>query len=248
MEGPFDRTRMLLGDEALARLADARVAVFGVGGVGGSACEALARSGVGYFLLVDRDVVSVSNRNRQIIALASTAGRPKTEVMRARILDINPDAVVDVRDCFFLPGNADTFDFAAFDYVVDAVDTVSAKLALIERSRAAGTPVISAMGAGNKLDPTRFRVSDISQTRVCPLARVMRRELKKRGIDHVKVVWSDEEALTPTGGADADPGRRSTPGSVAWVPTVAGLILAGAVVTDLIRGAGGRTPPVKDEK
>ncbi len=236
MQDQFSRTRLLLGEAALEKLAKCRVAVFGVGGVGGYVCEALARSGVGAFDLVDDDQVALTNLNRQIIATHSTLGRDKVEVMAERMRDINPAVDVRPRRCFFLPENADEFSFDEYDYVVDAVDTVAAKLALIEKARARGVPVISAMGAGNKLDPGRFRVSDISQTNTCPLARVMRRELHKRGIDHVKVVWSDEPPVQPMGEAEDAPAghaRRSTPGSTAFAPAVAGLMIAGEVVKDL---------------
>ena len=237
----FSRTERLLGARAMAALAQARVAVFGIGGVGGHVCEALARSGVGALDLVDDDQVALSNLNRQIIATHQTLGRDKVEVMRERILDINPRAVVRARKCFFLPENADDFPFGEYDYVVDAVDTVAAKLALIMKARECGVPVISAMGAGNKLDPTRFRVSDVYETTVCPLARIMRRECRKRGIEHLKVVWSDEPPLTPieaaegvAAPADIHP-RRAVPGSTAFVPAVAGLIIAGEVVRDLTK-------------
>ena len=236
MQDQFSRTRLLLGEAALEKLAKCRVAVFGVGGVGGYVCEALVRSGVGAFDLVDDDQVALTNLNRQIIATHSTLGRDKVEVMAERMRDINPAVDVRPRRCFFLPENADEFPFDEYDYVVDAVDTVAAKLALIEKARAHGVPVISAMGAGNKLDPGRFRVSDISKTNICPLARVMRRELHKRGIDHVKVVWSDEPPIQPMGEAEDAPAghaRRSTPGSTAFAPAVAGLMIAGEVVKDL---------------
>ena len=235
MLNQFSRTELLLGAPAMAALAKARVAVFGIGGVGGHVCEALARSGVGAFDLVDDDRVSLTNLNRQIIATHSTVGQYKVDVMRARILDINPEADVRVHRRFFLPENADEFPFGEYDYVVDAVDTVSAKLALILKARAFGVPVISAMGAGNKLDPTRFRVADVHETEVCPLARVMRRECRKRGIEHLKVVYSDEPPVEPLASADeaAPAGKRTVPGSTAFVPAVAGLILAGEVIRDL---------------
>ena len=226
-----------MGEDGVEALRRAKVAIFGIGGVGGYVAEALARSGVGAFVLVDKDVVSVSNINRQIIATAKTVGRPKAQLMRERILEINPEAVVEVRDCFFLPENAAEFDFPSYNYVVDAVDTVTAKLELVMRARKAGVPVISSMGAGNKLDPTRFEVADIYETSVCPLARVMRRELKKRGVDGLKVVYSKEEALVPKR-ILSDESKRVIPGSVAFVPSVAGLILAGEVVKDLVSGAG----------
>ena len=232
MEDMFSRTRMLLGDAAMDRLKAARVAVFGIGGVGGHAVEALARSGVGALDFVDSDRVALSNLNRQIIATRDTLGMLKVEAAKARVLSINPDCAVETWPVFFLPETADRFDFTQYDYAIDAIDTVAGKLRLIEAAKAAGVPVISSMGAGNKLDPTAFRVADISETSVCPLARVMRRELKKRGIDHVKVVYSTEPALSPAP-TDEPTGRRATPGSVAFVPSVAGLILAGEVIKDI---------------
>ena len=234
MEDMFSRTRMLLGDAAMDRLKRARVAVFGVGGVGGHVVEALTRSGVGALDLIDSDRVELSNLNRQIIATRDTLGMLKVNAAKARVLSINPDCQVQTHPIFFLPETADQFDFTQYDYVVDAIDTVAGKLQLIEAAKAAGVPVISSMGAGNKLDPTAFRVADIDQTSVCPLARVMRRELRKRGIEHVKVVYSTEPALSPAP-ADEETDRRSTPGSVAFVPAVAGLVLAGEVIKDLIK-------------
>ena len=238
MSDQFSRTRLLLGEAAMAALARARVAVFGVGGVGGYVCETLARSGVGHFDLVDDDRVSLSNLNRQIIATRSTVGLDKVKVMRARILEINPEADVRARKCFFLPENADMFPFGEYDYVVDAVDTVAAKLELIRRANARGVPIISAMGAGNKLDPTRFRVADLYETSVCPLARVMRRECRRRGIERLKVVFSDEPPVRPVAqiedGANRDAGRRDIPGSTAFAPAAAGLAIAAEVVKDLI--------------
>ena len=234
MEDMFSRTRMLLGDEAMERLARARVAVFGIGGVGGHAVEALARSGIGALDLIDSDRVVLSNLNRQIIATRDTLGMLKVDAAKARVLSINPDCAVRTWPIFYLPETASQFDFSAYDYVVDAIDTVAGKLQLIEAAKAAGTPIISSMGAGNKLDPTAFRVADISETSVCPLARVMRRELKKRGIDHVKVVYSTEPALSPAP-TDEPTGRRATPGSTAFVPAVAGLILASEVIKDIIK-------------
>lgn len=230
MKEEFSRTKMLLGADAMDRLARSRVAVFGIGGVGGYVCEALARSGVGALDLIDKDKVAVSNINRQIIATQETVGREKTDVMRERILSINPQAQIRVYPCFFLPENADSFPFHEYDYVVDAVDTVTAKIELVMRAKDAGVPIISSMGAGNKLDATAFRVADIYDTRVCPLARVMRRELKKRNVEHLKVVYSEEE---PISSSCIDAPRRQTPGSVAFVPSVAGLIIAGEVVKDL---------------
>lgn len=234
MDETFSRTELLIGEEGLNRLQGAKVAVFGVGGVGGYAAEALARSGIGHFLLVDNDVVSESNLNRQIIALRSTVGQYKTKVMKARIADICPETEVETRECFFLPENEDLFDFGNYDYVVDAIDTVSGKIALAERCHEAGTRIISAMGAGNKMDPTKFTVTDIYRTEVCPLARVMRRELKKRGIPALKVVYSTEAAMTPGRQIVSGDGRKITPGSMAFVPGAAGLILAAEVVRDLL--------------
>ena len=231
----FLRTQMLLGTEALARLQKARVAVFGIGGVGGYTVEALARSGVGQLDLIDSDTVSVSNINRQILATHSTVGLPKVEAAKRRILDINPDCAVRTYRMFYLPETADQFDFSQYDYIVDAIDTVTGKLQLVERAVAAGTPIICCMGTGNKLDASAFEVSDISKTSMCPLARIMRKELSKRGIRHLKVVYSREEALTPTGWEEeaAALGKRQIPGSVAFVPGAAGLILAGEVIRDI---------------
>lgn len=232
MDEKFSRAGMLLGEAAMDRLAKARVAVFGIGGVGGYTAEALARSGIGSLDLIDRDQVSISNINRQIIATVQTLGKYKVQVMQERILAINPQAQVQAYSCFFLPETAVQFDFREYDYVVDAVDTVTAKIHLALKAQEAGTPIISSMGAGNKLDPTRFEVADLSQTSVCPLARVMRRELKKRGIEHLKVVYSKEEALSPLEEIREGSGR-IVPGSVSFVPSVAGLILAGEVIKDL---------------
>ena len=231
----FLRTEMLLGSEALTRLQSARVAVFGLGGVGGYAVEALARSGVGSLDLIDSDTVSVSNLNRQILATHSTVGMLKVDAARNRVLDINPACNVKTWPVFYTPDTADSFDFTQYDYIVDAIDTVTGKLALVERAKAAGTPIICCMGTGNKLDASAFQVADISKTTMCPLARVMRRELSKRGIRHLKVVYSQEEALTPTGWEEeaAALGKRQIPGSVAFVPGAAGLLLAGEVVRDL---------------
>ena len=234
----FSRTRLLLGAEAMDRLAAARVAVFGLGGVGGYVVEALARSGVGQLDLVDNDTIALSNLNRQILATHDTVGMAKVDAAAERVHAIAPDCVVRTYKTFFLPETAGEFDFTQYDYVVDAVDTVTAKLTLAESARAAGVPIISAMGTGNKLDPSAFRVADVSKTSVCPLARVMRKELRKRGVNHLKVVYSTE---TPVRGEGEDvpdpaehPGRRDIPGSVAFVPAAAGLILAGEVVRDLI--------------
>ncbi|MBQ2254405.1 MAG: tRNA threonylcarbamoyladenosine dehydratase [Clostridia bacterium] len=225
MKEIFSRGASLLGEDGIARLRASRVAVFGVGGVGGFAAEALARSGVGALDLIDHDTVSPSNINRQIIALHSTVGRKKVEVMAERIADICPDTVVRTFDTFYLPETAHLFDFSIYDYVVDAIDTVSGKIALVMQAKAAGIPIICAMGAGNKTDPSAFRVADISQTKVCPLAKVMRVELRKRGITDVKVVYSEEPPLIPL--------EEGVPGSLAFVPSAAGLMMAGAVVMDL---------------
>ena len=225
MKEIFSRGASLLGEDGIARLRVSRVAVFGVGGVGGFAAEALARSGVGALDLIDHDTVSPSNINRQIIALHSTVGRKKVEVMAERIADICPDTVVRTFDTFYLPETAHLFDFSIYDYVVDAIDTVSGKIALVMQAKAAGIPIICAMGAGNKTDPSAFRVADISQTKVCPLAKVMRVELRKRGITDVKVVYSEEPPLIPL--------EEGVPGSLAFVPSAAGLMMAGAVVMDL---------------
>ena len=234
MDDLFARTRLLLGQDGLDRLAAARVAVFGVGGVGGYVVEALARSGVGALDLIDSDTVDATNLNRQIIATVDAIGRSKVEVAAERVASINPSCVVRAHQCFFLPETADQFDFAAFDYVIDAVDTVSAKIALVEAAFAAGVPIVSSMGAGNKLDPTAFRVADIYETSVDPLARVMRRELRWRGILSLKVVYSTELPLVPASDDMAvKDGTRPAPGSVAFVPSVAGLILGGEVVKDL---------------
>ena len=225
MENQFERTELLIGTEGLQRLADARVAVFGIGGVGGYVAEALARSGIGVLDLIDHDKVSITNLNRQIYALRSTVGRYKVDVAKERIQDINPAAQVYVHKVFYLPDTAAQFDFTAYDYVVDAIDTVTGKLALVQQAQAAGTPVISSMGAGNKMDPSAFLAADIYETSVCPLAKVMRRELKKRGIEKLKVVYSKEQPLQTHG---------PVPGSNAFVPAAAGLVLAGEVVKDLI--------------
>ena len=236
VEDQFARTELLLGSDAMRILGKSKVAVFGVGGVGGYVTEALARSGVGAFELIDRDVVSVTNLNRQIIATWKTIGRDKTEVMAERIRDINPEAEVTLRKCFYLPETADQFDFTRYDYVVDAVDTVTAKIEIILQAQRAGVPVISSMGAGNKLDPSAFEVADIYKTSVDPLARVMRRELKKRGVKKLKVVYSKEAPIKPLGQIEADPeaGRKDVPGSSAFTPSAAGLLIASEVVKDLI--------------
>ena len=228
------RTAILLGDQAVDKLAGAHVAVFGVGGVGGFVAEALARAGVGALDLIDSDTVSVSNINRQIIALHSTVGRLKVDVMAERIRDINPDCAVRTYPIFYLPETADEFDFSTYDYIADAVDTVSAKIDLAVRANEAGVPIIAAMGAGNKLDAAAFEVADISKTSVCPLARVMRIELRKRGIHHMKVVYSKEEPRKPTVSISDGP-RRAVPGSVSFVPGAAGLIMAGQIILDLTK-------------
>ena len=232
----YGRTEILLGAEGVKNLAQATVAVFGVGGVGGFAAEALARSGVGKLELIDHDTVSVSNMNRQIVALHSTVGKYKVDVMKDRIRDINPEIEVVAHRCFYLPETAGQFDFSKYDYVVDCIDTVTGKLQLVEAAKAAGVPIICSMGAGNKLDPTGFEVADISKTSVCPLAKVMRRELKKRNIKNVKVVYSKEEPVEAKAEVSQSTGRRSVPGSCAFVPSVAGLILAGEVIKDLAAG------------
>ena len=250
MLNQFSRTELLLGKEGMEALGRARVAVFGIGGVGGYVCEALVRSGVGAFDLIDDDKVCLTNLNRQIIATRKTVGQYKTDVMKERMLEINPAVDVRVHKCFFLPENAGEFPFGEYDYIVDAVDTVTAKLELIQIAQKMDIPIISAMGAGNKLDPGRFRVADISETRVCPLARIMRRELKKRGIRNLKVVYSDEEpirpiddmaiscrshCICPPGAKHKCTERRDIPGSTAFVPAVAGLLIAGEIVKDLTK-------------
>ena len=236
MEGIFDRTRLLLGAEAMQKLAKSRVAVFGLGGVGGHAAEGLCRSGVGALDLFDNDEVSLTNLNRQLIATRDTIGMPKTEAMRQRLLSINPEVQLEARQLFYLPENADQVDLSRYDYVIDAIDTVSAKLELAVRCDRLGIPLISAMGAGNKLDPTKLVVTDINQTSVCRLARVMRQELRKRGVKKLKVCYSTEPALTPLmeeSTEEAAPGKRQTPGSTSFVPSVMGLIIAGQVVREL---------------
>ena len=242
MNSPFSRTERLLGRPAMEILARSRVAVFGIGGVGGYTVEALVRSGIGAIDLIDDDKVCVSNINRQIYATHQTVGRYKVEVAAERIAAIHPETVVRTYSTFYMPETADQFDFSAYDYIVDAIDTVTGKLELAVRAQAAGVPLISSMGAGNKLDPTAFEVADISQTSVCPLDNVMRREIKRRGIEHLKVVYSKEPPLTPIDNEDPDApaengrpghGRRLTPGSNAFTPSVAGLIIAGEVIKDL---------------
>lgn len=231
MSEEFSRLELLIGQEAMSRLTRKRVAVFGIGGVGGHVAEALARSGVGALDLIDKDTVDVTNLNRQIVALHSTIGKSKVDVMKERILDINPECQVHAYQCFYLPETKDDFDFTQYDYVVDAVDTVTAKIQLVMEAKRCKTPIISSMGAGNKMNPAAFEVADLYQTSVCPLARVMRRELKKRGISQLKVVYSREEAIHP----DFPEGEEVVPGSNAFVPSVAGLILASEVVKDLVK-------------
>ena len=248
MLNQFSRTQLLLGEEAMDRLKRSRVAVFGVGGVGGYVCEALVRSGVGAFDLIDDDKVCLTNLNRQIIATRKTVGQYKVDVMKNRMLEINPDVDVRLYKCFFLPENAADFPFEEYDYIVDAVDTVTAKIELVMRAKASHVPIISAMGAGNKLDPGRFKIADIYDTSVCPLARVMRRELKKRNVRSLKVVYSDEQpirpiedmsiscrthCICPPGAEHKCTERRDIPGSTAFVPAVAGLMIAGEIVKDL---------------
>ena len=255
MLNQFSRTQLLYGEEAMGRLASSRVAVFGIGGVGGYVVEALVRSGVGTLDIIDDDKVCLTNINRQIIATRSTVGKHKVDVMKERMLDINPKADITVHKCFFLPENADDFDFKSYDYVVDAVDTVTAKIEIIMRCKQEDVPVISCMGAGNKLDPSRFKVADIYKTTMCPLAKVMRREMKKRGVKNLKVVFSDEKpvrpiedmsiscrtnCICPPGAAHKCTERRDIPGSIAFTPAVAGLVLASEVIKDLSDGFGGR--------
>ena len=235
MQNQFSRTQLLFGPEAMEKLRKSRVAVFGIGGVGGYVAEALARSGVGHIDLVDNDVVSESNINRQIIATHKTLGMYKVDAEKERILEINPNCEVGVYKMFYLPENAADIDLSVYDYVIDAVDAVTAKIEIIKRAKEAGTPVISSMGAANKLDPTAFEVADIYKTQVCPLAKVMRRELKKRGIESLKVVYSREEAIKPLKLEEEQTGRRVTPASIAFVPSVAGLIVAGEVIKDLVK-------------
>ena len=227
-----ERSELLLGKEATVKLQDSYVAVFGIGGVGSFAAEALARAGVGRILLVDNDVVSESNVNRQLIALTDTVGIPKTEVMARRIAAINPAAQVEQRQCFFSADNADLFPFEELDYIVDAIDSVSSKVELICRAKAAETPIISSMGTGNKLDPTKFVVTDLYKTDTCPLARVLRQQLRKRGVDSLQVVYSTEPPMTPLE-TISDGGRRQVPGSLPFVPPVAGMIAAGVVIRSL---------------
>ena len=229
----FSRSEMLLGKESTKKLSDCRVILFGLGGVGSYTAEALARAGIGHLTVVDSDCVAPSNINRQLCALISTVGKPKVEVIRDRILDINPDCRVTMLRKFYLPENADEFDLGSYDYIADAIDTVSAKIDLAKKSQELGIPIISCMGTGNKFDPTQFRISDISKTSGCPLCRVMRRELKNRGIKKLNVVWSPEEPAKPAP-SDENNGKRQTPGSLPFVPGTAGLIMAGKIITDLV--------------
>ena len=234
MKEEFLRTAMLLGDDGIKKLNQSTVAVFGLGGVGGYTVEALARAGVGHLVLTDSDTISVSNINRQLIALHSTVGMKKTEAFKERIKAINPDCKVTIHDCFYLPETAGEFDFSLYDYVVDAVDTVTAKLDIIMKSKDAGVQIISSMGAGNKLDPSLLRISDIYKTSVCPLAKVMRYELKKRGVKELKVVYSTETPIKPLFEVKTE-GKRQTPGSVSFVPSVAGLLISSEVIKDLTK-------------
>ena len=250
MLNQFSRTQLLYGEEAIKKLSESRVAIFGIGGVGGYVCEALVRSGVGHFDLIDDDKVCLTNLNRQILATRKTVGKYKAEVMAERMKEINPDVDIRIHKCFFLPENANDFQFDEYDYVVDAVDTVTAKLELIMRSQSFGVPIISAMGAGNKIDAGRLKIADIYDTQVCPLARVMRHELRKRGVKKLKVVYSDEQpirpiedmsiscrthCICPPGAQHKCTERRDIPGSTAFVPAVAGLLIAGEVINDICR-------------
>lgn len=250
MLNQFSRTQLLLGEESMKKLSDMRVAVFGIGGVGGYVCEALVRTGVGHFDLIDDDKVCLTNLNRQIIATRKTVGQYKADVMKERMLEINPNVEVNVHKCFFLPENADEFPFADYDYVVDAVDTVTAKVELVMKCKEMNVPIISSMGAGNKLDASAFKVADIYKTKMCPLAKVMRHEMKKRGVKKLKVVYSEEKptrpiedmsiscrthCICPPGAQHKCTERRDIPGSVAFVPSVAGLIIAGEVIKDLTK-------------
>lgn len=235
MSEQFSRTELLLGEDKIEKLKNSRIAVFGVGGVGGFTVEALARSGVGTIDIIDNDTVCLSNINRQIIATHSALGRYKVDVMKERILDINPDAVVNAYKTFYTKETSGEFDFTQYDYIIDAIDTVSGKIELVMQAQKAGTPIICSMGAGNKLDPTAFEVSDIYKTSVCPLARVMRNELRKRGVKKLKVVYSKEMPTTPKASTEASGNRRQIPGSTAFVPSVAGLIIAGEVIKGIVK-------------
>ena len=236
MLNQFSRTELIIGKENIDKLRKSKVVLFGIGGVGSYVLEGLVRAGIGHFVLVDDDTVSVTNINRQIIATTKTIGKNKVDIAKERVLDINPDAIVETKQMFFLPETEDFFD-SSIDYIIDAVDTVTAKLEIIERAKKHNIPVISCMGTGNKLDPTRFEVTDISKTKICPLAKAMRKNLKKRGINHVKVVYSQEEPITPSvmeEKEEAGHSKRVTPGSISFVPSVAGLICVGEVVKDII--------------
>ena len=237
MADQYSRTRLLVGADGMEKLKNARIALFGLGGVGGYAAEALARAGIGHMDLIDDDTISLTNLNRQILATHAGIGQYKVDLAAQRIQDIDPSIQVRTFKTFYLPETADQFDFTQYDYVLDAIDTVTGKLALVERAVAAGTPIICCMGTGNKLDASRFEVADISKTTMCPLARIMRKELGKRGIKHLKVVYSQEEALTPTGWEEEAKmlGKRQIPGSVSFVPGAAGLILAGEVIKDIAK-------------
>lgn len=234
---PYSRTQLLLGSDGMDALRKARVAVFGLGGVGGYVVEALARSGVGALELVDHDTISLTNINRQLLATQETVGQPKAQAAADRVRSIDPEIQAVPRQEFFGPDTVENFDFSSYSYVVDAIDTVTGKLALVTAAQAAGVPIISCMGTGNKLDPTKFQITDITKTSVCPLARIMRKECAKRGIRHLKVLYSTEDPITPVGGTDEElpEGRRALPGSVSFVPSVAGLIIAGEVIRDLIK-------------
>lgn len=234
---PYSRTAFLLGDDGMAKLKNATVAVFGLGGVGGYVVEALARCGIGGLVLVDHDTLSITNINRQILATRKTVGMDKAEAARQRVAEIDPEIRVTARKDFFGPDTAHTFDFSQYDYVVDAIDTVTGKLALVKAAQDAGVPIISCMGTGNKLDPSKFQIADITKTSVCPLARIMRKECAKRGIRHLKVLYSTEDPISPiaTSEEELPEGRRALPGSVSFVPSVAGLMIAGEVVKDLIK-------------
>lgn len=235
MESIFSRTRMLFGEDGMERLSNAHVAVFGLGGVGGQAAETLVRSGIGTLTICDNDTVSITNRNRQLYATDKTTGMIKTEAAAERLLSVNPDLNLHIKTCFFDTETVSEFDFSAYDYVLDCIDTVSSKLLLIARCRDAGTPLLACLGTGNKTDPTRLRVDDISKTSVCPLARVMRIECRKRGFSHYRVVWSDEIPLTPEAADEAlSPGRRAIPASTAFVPPAAGILMARTCVMELL--------------
>jgi tRNA A37 threonylcarbamoyladenosine dehydratase len=235
MINQFSRTELILGKEKIQKLNNSKVAIFGLGGVGSFTTEALARAGIGKFVLIDNDVVTITNINRQLIALHSTINRPKVEIMKERILDINPNAVVDIHQVFYMPGETEYLIQPDYDYIVDAIDTVSAKLGIIETSKKAGIPIISSMGTGNKFDPKKFEITDISKTSVCPLAKVIRQELNKRNIKGVKVLYSKEEPATPSMSEEKS-SKRVIPGSISFVPSVAGLMIAGEVIKDIVGG------------